>query len=470
VTLSTLLDEVQAANRSYAGLPRDEDGAEVIRAGRLEMSFWRRDVVGRLLDLGEKRGPSGDGREGRARLAQAVEGVNLRMGPRALARLRVLLQDDDVYGRVAAHQGVRHPGSPRHHALAGPARELNIRPNLDSRWPLERWRKLPAFGEHAFQDDAVRYRGVALRSGDVILSNVNRDGNMVFSALWDPVGVFTHCAVVVFLQEGDRRLPAVIETYERGVRAVPLSVFLSPRYVCAAEIFRHRAIGPGHEAALAESAEAMVRDTRGYNFASWDDDRSYLSCTSVGRFLFADLGIHDIEPRSELRHPQVKKNLQRLGYGHFERFFAPMDYLLNPSFSLVGVVDNNQFERMVARELVARRFRTAFEHVSLDPNRLPRMRHVNAFAVAHIRRRSLLGRALGAFSGFDHVSLPKGPDPVLAAVQPFEHQLARAVGRMIPEVEAYMRRQGSFTLQALFEDGGMNDVLSRHLRPAWMDR
>ena len=461
--IPSLLDEIRAANRSYADLPRHDGDARAMLARKLEMSYWRRMTVGRILDAAEK---GGEDREG---VAEAILGVNLHLGPSELARLQAVLGDDDLFGRVAARQGIRHPASPQYHAEAGPAMDLKIQANRDSPWSWQKWTAIPAFSEYAFHGDMVSFRGLELQAGDVILANVNLDGNMVYSALSDPKGVYTHSAVLVFLRDGERRFPAVVETYEKGVRAVPLAVFLNARFLAAAEVYRHRDVGPEHSGAFSEAAEAMIRDTRGYNCASWDDDRTYLSCTSVGRFLLEDVGVDGVEPRSAISHPQIRRNLQRVGYQDLDPFFAPVDYLLNPRFGFVGAIDNHQFARLTARELVEHRFRTAFEKVELDPSLLPFMQRVNHFALTQMRRQSPIGKVIGVATGFTDVNLPKGPDSMIAGIQPAEHQLARAVTRMIPEVEAYVARRGDFRFREILEDGEIREKLVRYLSPRWLE-
>ncbi|MGB0318683.1 MAG: hypothetical protein ACPGAD_07570, partial [Pseudomonadales bacterium] len=55
----------------------------------------------------------------------------------------------------------------------------------------------------------------------------------------------------------------VVETYEKGLRAVPLCVFLNDRYISYAEVYRHRELldgAPAEASALAHDALAEAAE------------------------------------------------------------------------------------------------------------------------------------------------------------------------------------------------------------------
>ena len=457
-----LHDEIREANRAYLALPRHEGDARAILARKLETAFWRRATLDRLLRAGESEVAEPDG------LAEAILALGLHLGGGDLDRLRRIVGGGEPYGRVLAQQGVRWPRTPEVHDLAGPDVDLKIQANRDSPWPLEKWRKITAFSEYRFEGGAIHYRGLVLWPGDVILANVNLDGNFVYSSLSDPKCVFTHSAVVTVFQEGARRFPAVVETYEKGVRAIPLSIFLNARFLAYGELYRHRGLTLAHGERLAAAAAAMVRDTRGYNCTSWSDDRAYLSCTAVGRFLLEDVGLDGVGPRSAIVHPRVRENLALVGYGHFEPFFTPVDYLLNPYFTLVGVVDNNQFDRLLARELVEQGFRRGFETRRLEPRLLPPEYLVNRFALGQIRARTALGGVISRAVGFTPRNLPKGPDAMMAGIVPAEKQFGKAVRKLLPAVATHVAREGRFSFEETMADPHLQDLRDQALRLRWL--
>jgi len=457
-----ILDEIRQAQRAYLAIPRHDGDARAILASKLEAAHWRNAALDRLLRAAEAGGADPDA------FTEALLELNLYLRDSDLERVQGIVGRGERYGRVLAQDGIRWSGSPRYDLLAGPAVRLNIRPNRDSPWTLERWLALPAFAEHLLEGDVVRYRGLELRPGDVILANVNLDGNMVYSALSDPKSVFTHSAVLVVLEREGRRFPAMVETYEKGVRAIPLAAFLNAGVLAYAEVYRHRDVGPGQANALATAALAMVRETRGYNCTSWDDDRAYLSCTAVGRFLLQDVGVNGVMPRSAIVHPRIRENLASVGYRDFSPFFAPVDYLLNPRFTLVGVVDNNQFPRLLARELVEWRFRALFEERRLDTRHLPVGYRVNHLVIKNVRGRTPLGPLFTRISGFTPDNLPKGPDALIAGITPAEKQLGGAVRRLLPRLEAHLEGQGRFSFEETLTDPYVHRLLDRFLRLPWL--
>lgn len=459
---SAIAHELAEVERAYSGLPRHVEDTHPVVARKLEAAHARHAGLGRLLEAAEARRPEPE------TLVEAVLSLPLPLDAGATARLRAVVGEGAHYGRLLARQGVRWPPTPEHHALAGPGRDLKIQANRASRWRLERWLAIPAFSEYAFEGEGVRFRGLEFRPGDVILANVNLDGNFIYSAYPDPKCVFPHAAVVVFFLREGRRYPAVVETYERGVRAVPLAVFLNARFLAYAELFRHRDVRPDHAGPLAEAAEAMVRDTRGYNARSWDDDRAYLSCTSVGRFLLEDVGVGGVGPRSRIAHPRVRENLLAVGYGDFDPFFAPVDYLTNPLLSFQGVVDNGQFLRLLARELVERRFRRLFEERRLVPDRLPLMNGVNRFVLRHVRGRSALAPLVTLASGWTARNLPKAPDALLAGITPAEHQLGAAVRSIVPALGDRLGGVARFDLEEFLADRWTERLLDGAVRLPWL--
>jgi hypothetical protein len=148
----------------------------------------------------------------------------------------------------------------------------------------------------------------------------------------------------------------------------------------------------------------------------------------VGRLLHIDAGLEPASLKSRIRHPRIRDNLERLDYAFFD-FFAPVDYLLDDNFECVGWVDNNQLDSLLARELVENRFRELFMTRDLHVDRFPLVTRLNHWGIGHIRRQTLLGRLIGRVEGFDHVSLPKGPDPLLAVITVAESEIGRIVRR-----------------------------------------
>lgn len=457
--------EIRTEHSDYHGLERHGGDAGRILRAKLHSTHWRARMAERLLAAGES------GALDPEELTGLLTDLAIRLTPGQQARLAALVPHPELRARVHAVQGERLPGGEKLADLAGPDLDLEIDVNRDSPWPFERWRRERGFTEYRFEGDGVRYRGLHLRPGDLILPNVNLDGNFVYSALSDPKGFCPHSAVFVILEgEDDRhRYPAVIETYEKGLRAVPLCVFLNARYISYAEVYRHRHISDADVARVSEVACAALDLARGYNFDTLDDDRAYVCCTTVARQLYQDLGLPVLEEFGTVGHPGIRANLQRLDYHFLERFFTPVDFVRSPLFELVGWVDNNQPARLVTRELVEARFRHCFATGTIDPGRLPLMARINHFGIGHMRRRTLLGRLVSRIMGFDHVTLPKGPDRILAIVEPLEAELGRAVRGLMPEVEARLADTDVLDLDAWLDDPQLRRRVEQLLPMRWLD-
>lgn len=459
-------DHIRASNQAYLDLPRSGGDARAILGAKLTAGHWRHRMLEKLLSSAEAQ--SVPGSLDAEKLIDNLIALNLYLDSDQCRRLERLLPDRSALGRVLAHMGLRLPDAPEHHQLAGPDVDLDIEVNRASAWPFPKWQQIPDFAEYQFHGDLVRYRGLELQPGDILLANVNLDGNSVYTSLSEPKGYCPHAAVFAILKANGKRFPAVVETYEKGLRAVPLNVFLNARYVAYAEIYRHQALRPEHGEQVGVAAHAAIAQARGYNFYTCDPDPEYVSCTSLAQVVYQRLGLPRIASVSSIGHPGIQENLRRLGYHEFDPFFAPVDFLLNPDFRCVGWVDNNQFPRLLARELVEVGFRRLFERGRLDTRKMPLAHHVNHWGIGHMRRRTPLGHIISKVMGFDHLSLPRGPDPMLAIISPVEADLGRAVRRLVPLVDRYLANRETFVLEDMLADQEIQAAIDSTVRLRWL--
>ena len=463
-TLASLRDEIERTNRSYHSLPRSQGQAWPLVAAKVEYAHWRKTMVDRLLVTAER---TGSRQPVEATLTDALIDLSIFLNADERARLRSLVSET-AFAKVLASQGTRLAQQPAFHNIAGPDLDLKIEVNRDSPWPFQRWSNNLAFTDYEFEGDGVRYRNLLLRPGDVILPNVNLDGNFVYTALSDPKGFCPHSAVFTILERDGRRFPSVIETYEKGLRAVPLCLFLNARFISYAEVFRHRDLDTATAARITPIATEALGEAVGYNFLTRDEDRRYVCCTNVSLQLLERAGLAPIEHFSALVDPGVQRNMRALGYEHLDLFFTPIDFVLSEQFTLVGVVDNGQPARLLTRELIERRFRQCFSERELTLEQLPLMVKLIHFAIGHARRQSPLGRLFSALRGLDDVTLPKGPDWVLAIIGPLEEELSAAVRKLLPVVEEKLRGVETLTLQAWLEDSALEQRVRKILPMRWL--
>jgi len=461
-TPEACLEKTLAVRDAYTALDRGELGADRILEFKFAVMHWRRRLIARL----HQDPPGWLGSDDNI-LADIIGALHARLPEPLVADLSSCVAPR-TRDYLLAIQGAGSGSHPEYRALAGPGVTLNITANRDSPWPFERWKRNPAFASYQLSGAGVDYRGVHFRPGDVLLANVNLDGNGIYTTLSDPTRFSSHAAVFAILEDENRRYPAVLETYEKGVRAVPLNVFLGERFCAYVEVFRHKALDEGRIPGINRSARSLMSRAKGYNFDSTDDDRDYVSCCTVPRLLHADVGIEPAAFKSRIRHPVIQDNLERLDYSFFD-FFAPVDYLLDDNFQCVGWVDNHQFEDLVARELVEGYFRELFMTRRLNPKRLPYKSRVNHWGIRHIRRHSLLGRAISAVEGFDHRSLPKGPDRLLATITVVEDQLGRAIKRARRWVRELEIDCDYFCLNDFTRRPEVRRRLEEDLRLSWLE-
>ena len=360
----------------------------------------------------------------------------MRLDEDALATFEGLVPDLALRAEILARQGKRCPHTPALHASAGPDLDLKIEVNRDSPWPFERWREQAGFSEYEFVGEGVRYRGLELMPGDLLLPNVNLDGNFVYSAISDPKGFCPHSALFGIFEHEGRRFPTIVETYEKGLRAVPLCVFVNERYISYAEVYRHRDLPTDAYAKVNAWLAGAIDRAKGYNFDTTDTDQTYVCCTSVTQQFYAAMGLEVVGPPGAIRDAGIRQTMTTLDYPWLDAFLTPIDFVLSPLLECVGVIDNGQMTRLVTREFIERRFRHCFSTGRIDPDRMPLHARVIFFGIGQMRRRTLIGRLVSMIMGFDHENLPKGPDRILAIVEPLEAELGGAVRKLMPEVSA----------------------------------
>jgi len=368
---------------------------------------------------------------------------------------------------LMANQGSATSGFPELDDESGPDINIDIVANRGSSWPYAKWREVIRFSRYTWEGEGVRYRGVSFRPGDVLLANVNVDGNGVYTSLSEPRSFSSHSGFFAILEDKGRRIPVVVETYEKGVRPVPLSIFLGPKFCSYVEIYRHRDYSTGHAEGINESAAEIIENVRAYNFNSEDTDPLYMSCTAVGRSMHQVAGFEPAQRISSLSHPVVQQNLARIGYSFFE-YFGPVDFLLNECFQIVGLVDNNQVERLLAREIIDQEFRRIFMTRSLDPSGFPFPYKLNLWGLSHMRRDTRIGKMIGRLEGFTSETLPKGPDELLAVILLAEKQIGKSIVRTRSTVEKVLAEYQHLDMVEFAADERIRQAVRQNLQLRWL--
>ena len=452
---------VKEVSQSYRELQRYRLSAEQVVEVKLKAIFWRSKLLHTLLHelpAWTSKHPE--------HLLDILMTLNIYLPQRHLEIVKVLLGRSGL-ARLLANQGITPKDHPDLVEVSGPGVSLNIVANRTSSWTFSKWQKNALFCRYQFEQEGVRYRGVSFRPGDVLLANVNLDGNGVYTSLADPKSFSSHSAFFALLESDGMRFPVVIETYEKGVRPVPLNIFLGPRFCSYIEVYRHNDYSPGHAASINRAAREFIHSVRGYNFDSVDPDPTYMSCTAVVRFMHQYANLKPAQSKSKMGHPSIQANLKKLGFTYFD-FCAPVDFLLNDCLHYVGYVDNNQIDRLLARELVDHEFRQRFMERELVPEKFPFPAGLNRWGIGHIRRQTWIGKIIGAVEGFDHINLPKGPDHLLAVIKLAEKQIGKAIKSVCSALPPLLKEVDFLDPQKLIQDPRLRRVIDSSLNLPWL--
>ena len=217
---------------------------------------------------------------------------------------------------------------------------MAILPVKASQWPFEKWASDPEFSSYVFVENGVKYRGLTFQNGDILLSNLHGPTDGLYTSFMDPVGYLAHFALFTLFEKDHGFFPAVIEIHEHGIRAVPLSVFLSGSFTEYVEIYRVRNPSAGWVQDLPKLTSAILKEPHAYDFCSQDEDRKYLSCSSVGSLFFERMGMKPIVAKA-LFPAGVAKNLSQFDMT-FSEILTPTDYATDPRLELVGTLSQGR--------------------------------------------------------------------------------------------------------------------------------
>lgn len=454
---------IDQVNRYYVELDRHVADPARLADVKLTLIFWRRRVLQRL--LAQQAAWAAPDTEQMSEILLAL-GTCLGRDHQDLAR-DVL--PERAFARLMAQQGEPSPGFPEFDRISGPGVNLDIVANRSSRWPFEKWKKNDLFARYQFENDGVRYRGLSFRPGDVLLANVNLEGNGLYTALADPKSFCSHSAFFAILEDRGKRFPVVVETFEKGVRPVPLNVFLGPHFSSYVEVYRHNDYSTEHAAEINRSAADFISSVKGYNFDSEDPDPAYMSCTAVGRFMHKRAGLQRYRTKSNIGHPDIRTNLSKVGYTYFD-FFAPVDFLLNDCFHCVGFIDNNQIDRLLVRELIDREFRKRFVERELDPGKFPFPYELNRWFLRHMHQQTVLGKLACRFEGLEHTNIPRGPDDLMAVIRLVEKQIGKAITKTKATVETVLQDYDTLDMDMLVGDPRIRQAVEQNLQLPWLSR
>lgn len=327
-----------------------------------------------------------------------------------------------------------------------------------SQWPYSRWSNFHQFSRYSgyeYTAEGVRFRGIEFKPGDVILSKLNSDSDGVYISFFENLGKFSHAAVFTILKKNGTQFPAVIEIHELGVRAVPLARFMHPDFTSYVEVFRAKDIP--HFRLIEINARVLdaISTSHGYDFYADFSESDYLSCTELV-LLVLGLNPEELDLRPSFLDLSGFDNFAALDMSALftKPILTPDNFAASENFVLQGSIDNQRGLEQLARDLVRLQFRKFFWEQRLSIDNLPILYDINHFGVGSIKAQTfMIGRISLWFSGFTADTFPNGPAKLLASVEIFEREIARAARRLINDSSfmEMLSQQSTRSVEELFK-------------------
>jgi hypothetical protein len=311
-----------------------------------------------------------------------------------------------------------------------PKKSLPIQGVKGSDWPLSRWEKDKEFYQYNFDGDDILFRGLRLRSGDVLLNHPVEKPVGIFTAISEKRSVFAHAAIIVVLRNKLGRLPVVVDIHERGVRAVPLHHFLSPEVIGYGEIFRLQNTTAHFEVQVDQAIRLAMSEEHPYDLTG-SEDRKALSCTELVSYFLELIGQEKLEMKDQIAD-KIYHNILRFGRLDYQKFQAPNDVFMDSRFQYIGYIDNTQaLEIQVSNEVLLDLFREKMlEKIVASQKSLSRV--FGEVAIDQVRNRySLFGGFILGATGFKRENFPVGDPSLLTAVNAIDHSFNKAMTRCL---------------------------------------
>ncbi len=299
-----------------------------------------------------------------------------------------------------------------------------------SDWSLSKWINDKEFYNYMYEDDEVVYRGLRLRSGDIILNHPIEKPVGIFTAISDTRSVYSHGAMIIFYKSKWGRLPIVVDVHERGIRAVPLHHYLGSKVIGYGEIYRYESPPENFEQKLDKAVKVLMSKPHPYDLTG-SEDRRALSCVEMISFLLELIG----EPKIELKHKisdNIYKNILRFGKLNYQKFQMPNDVFEDERFKYIGYVDNTlSLENLIANEVLLDLFREKMENKIVKRGK-DLERTFGEIAIREMRNKySFLGYFLLQATGFDRSNFPAGDPGLLTAVNSIDTIFANVMNRCL---------------------------------------
>lgn len=321
------------------------------------------------------------------------------------------------------------PATPDGYPAIGPRIDAEIQPMSRSDWGQKGWMKETEFANYQFTEHGVIYRGREFRPGDVFLSVINRPDFTVTAVCFHPWRYVTHVSTLVFLDQGGCKFPAVLETHEAGIRAIPLSAELHRRKTAYVEIFRHRDMTPEKAPALTRAAEEILRRNPYFSFNPDIANETVMTCSELAHFLLKSA---DLQPPLPLSHLGAGLLAIDFASSDIDRLvIAPSDFASSEYLDYVDCIDFLNTTRLICGDVVSQVFQQHLGNKRLRIDALPVTYKVLIGMVTEMQKGGAVGRFVGRRAGYDDLGeLPTDPPSMIALFKVSERAVRKAVNAL----------------------------------------
>lgn len=281
-------------------------------------------------------------------------------------------------------------------------------------YPLDYWAKESEYYNYTFKGDAVLFRNLLIKSGDVIFNYTTQKPVGIFTAVGEKQNVFPHVSLVVFFQTPKGRLPLVMDVYKQGMRLIPLHHFLTNDFFVYSEVFRQKNRPLDFENRLDQAGRLLMSKVYPYDLIG-ALDRNALSCPEMIDYLL------ELTNQKRLEfHDQIKESIYKnvLKFGYFERkFLMPNDIFFDDRYEYVGYLDSTPpIKEIITNDLLIEVFRGSMDKKVVKDTKGFLLQLITDTIQKMRDRQSMVGSLLLKSNGFDNNNFPVGDNGLIGAV------------------------------------------------------
>lgn len=468
--------QIEEINNQFASLPRSEAPVEDLREMKFHLQYWRKTTAEKIMAT-TRQETNVDQLIAQLealtalRFTLSAESIDLLVAlplitqesAAAAEMVELLSQQGQGVALDKMQQQLSLDLSKFSLALAGPRANVPIMPLMPSKFPFELWSEEEEFDHYAYPDSSsnntILYKGMVLKAGDFILMNTNDSGDANFSSIGNERAYVSHFGIVAFLERNQKRYPVGIEMHRDGLRAVPLSRFLSRDFAAYLEIYRLRGMNEQWGDRINVAVAEELNKPRGYDFHSQEVDRRYLNCVTVGSLFLELSGVELFEPKTTVRE-DILDDLAKMGL-HYELLLTPTDIVRSPRVDFVGTMDQGRYNELLARDLTAGQLVGIFNEGTVDFSRAPLIYNFYRWSVAQIKKDNIFGKLILKLENMDRGNLPNGSNELIAWVTPFENRYNKLVEKALPLLIPRIEKLGP-SLSEIQNDPEIRKILQDH--------